>query len=66
MVGVGEEDLRAGVFERLRKLRLHGGLRADGHEQRREHFIVQSAEHARARLRPAIDRFDAEVEPVHE
>ena len=33
MVGIGEQDLRARILERLRQLRLYRGLRADRHEQ---------------------------------
>lgn len=43
MVRIREENLGPGVLERLRELRLHGGLRAHRHEERRLHFVVQSA-----------------------
>ncbi len=44
MIGIREENLRAGVLEGLRKLGLDCRLGADGHEERREHLVVQGAE----------------------
>ena len=44
VIGIREQDLRARILERLRELRLHRGLRADRHEERRLHFVVQRAE----------------------
>ena len=43
VVGVREQNLRAGFLERPRQLRLHRRLRADRHEERRLHFVVQGA-----------------------
>ena len=43
VIGVGEQNLRARIFERAGQLRLHRRLRADRHEERRLHFVVQSA-----------------------
>ena len=43
MISVCEENLGAGFLERAGQLRLHRGLRADRHEERCLHFVMQSA-----------------------
>ena len=51
VIGIGEQDLRARILQRLRKLRLDRGLRAHRHEERRPHLVVQGPEARRARPR---------------
>ena len=48
MVGVAEDDVRAGVADHLRGESLHGGLRADGHERGRGRVAVRRVQGARA------------------
>ena len=61
MVSISEQDLRARILERLWELRLHRGLRADRHEERRLHRIVQSAKRGRARTRARSLRLKAKM-----
>ena len=61
MIGIREQNLRARVLERLRELRLHRGLRADRHEERRLHFVVQSAKRRGARARTGGLRVEAKM-----
>ena len=63
VVGIREQDLRARVLQRLRKLRLHRGLRADRHEERRLHLVVQRAKRRGPRARARRLRVEAEVQP---
>ena len=43
MICVGEQNLRPCFFERTRELRLHRRLGPNRHEDRRLHFVMQSA-----------------------
>ena len=61
MVGIGEQNLRARILERLWQLRLYRGLCADRHEQRRLYRIVQSAKRRRARARTCSLRLKAKM-----
>ena len=63
VVGVGEKDLRPGRGERLRRLRLHRGLRPHRHEDGRLDLAVKRAERRGPRPRAAGLRVDAEIEP---
>ena len=62
MVGVREQDLRARILERLRELRLHRGLRAHRHEERRLHFVVQGAKGRGPRAGAGGLRVEAEIQ----
>ena len=61
MIGIREENLRARVLERLRQLRLHGGLRAHRHEERRPHFVVQGVKRRGPRARAGRLRVETKV-----
>ena len=62
MVRVRQQDLRARVLERLRELRLHRGLRSHRHEERRPHFVVQSAKRRGPRAGARRLRVEAEIQ----
>src|SRR4029453_17269619 len=62
MISVCEENLGAGFFECTSQLRLHRGLRADRHEERRLHFVVQSAKGRGPCPRIARQRVEAKIQ----
>ena len=62
VIGVCEQDLRAGFLERARQLRLDRRLRPDRHEERRLHFVVQGAKGRGARMRIGRDRFETKMQ----
>ena len=62
VISVGEQDLRTGVFQRLRGLRLHGRLGAHRHKERRLHLVVQRAESSGARTRPGGLGFEVKMQ----
>src|SRR5436190_16817415 len=61
VIGVAEDDLRAGLFEVALAHRLDASLRADRHERRRLHDAVRRAQLAKAR--GAVGRAKLETEP---
>ena len=62
MISIREQNLRAGILERLRELRLHRGLRSDRHEERRLHLVVQGAKRRGPRARTRRLRLEAEIQ----
>src|SRR6476619_1572385 len=62
MISVCEENLGAGFFECTSQLGLHSGLRADRHEERRLHFVVQSAKGRGPGPRIARQRVEAKIQ----
>ena len=65
VIGVGEDDVGTGCLEGLDRLALHGGLSADGHENRRLYFAVQSLVGGRARFRTGGFLIEREIETRH-
>src|SRR4051794_32365288 len=62
VIGIGEQNLGAGFFERARQLCLNRRLRADRHEERCPHFVMQGAKEGGPGARAGGLGFDAEVE----
>ena len=62
VVSVGEKDLRARFLERPGQLRLDRRMRADRHEERRLHFVVQSAEGRGASARTGGQGLQAKIQ----
>ena len=62
MISVCEQNLGAGFFECASQLRLHRSLRADRHEERRLHFVVQSAKGRGPGPRIARQRVEAKIQ----
>ena len=61
MISIREQNLRTGFLQRARELRFHRRLRSHRHEERRLHFVVQSLERRRARMRTSRLRFQTEI-----
>ena len=51
VVGIRQQNLRAGVVQKIGRLRLDRGVGAHRHEQRGANFVVQRAECRRPRTR---------------